>query len=103
MGDTLHPVLSAAPTDAASELLVREEAALRRIIGRYVRHATVIDDIFQEISLKVMRRIDSVRDQQALRGWLFQLARNACLDWLRAQGIRVEPVALEDLFIEITQ
>jgi ABC-2 type transport system ATP-binding protein len=25
------------------------------------------------------------------------------IDWLRTQGIRVEPVALEDLFIEITQ
>jgi len=58
---------------------VREEQALRRTIARYVHHATVVDDLFQEISLKVMRRIDSVRDQQAIRGWLFQLARNACL------------------------
>ncbi len=76
------------PRDAACDLLVREESALRRIIARYVRHATVVDDLFQEVSLKVMRRIDTVRDPQAVRGWLFQLARNACLDWIRAQDRR---------------
>jgi len=89
MSDALRPASPMdLPIDEATGLLVREEAALRRIIGRYVRHATVIDDIFQEISLKVMRRIDTVRDPQAMRGWLFQLARNACLDWLRAQDRR---------------
>jgi RNA polymerase sigma-70 factor (ECF subfamily) len=74
--------------DEATSLLIREESTLRRIIARYVRHATVVDDLYQEISLKVMRRIDTVRDPQAVRGWLFQLARNACLDWLRAQDRR---------------
>jgi RNA polymerase sigma-70 factor (ECF subfamily) len=84
--DELAPLPAPLPVaDLASDLLVREEVALRRIISRYVRHATVVDDIYQEISLKVMRRIDTVRDPLALRGWLFQLARNACLDWLRAQ------------------
>lgn len=74
--------------DEATALLMREEQALRRTIARYVRHATIVDDLFQEVSLKVMRRIDTVRDPQAMRGWLFQLARNACLDWLRAQDRR---------------
>jgi len=74
--------------DDVTSLLIREEQALRRTIARYVHHATVVDDLFQEISLKVMRRIDTVRDPQAIRGWLFQLARNACLDWLRAQDRR---------------
>lgn len=68
---------------AATELLAREEAALRRVIQRYVRDAATVDDVFQEVSLKVLRRLDTVRDPAALRGWLFQLARNACLDHLR--------------------
>lgn len=81
--------------NSTAELLAREEVAVRRIIARYVHHATVVDDLFQEISLKVMRRIDSVRDVQAIRGWLFQLTRNACLDWLRAQERRPAEVANE--------
>ena len=73
---------------AAVELLSREEGALRRIIQRYVRDASTVDDVYQEVSLKVLRRIDSVRDVAALRGWLFQLARNACLDYLRREDRR---------------
>ena len=74
--------------NAAVELLSREEGALRRIIQRYVRDASTVDDVYQEVSLKVLRRIDSVRDPAALRGWLFQLARNACLDYLRREDRR---------------
>ena len=80
--------------DQVTDLLIREEPALRRAIARYVRHATAVDEIFQEVSLKVMRRIDSVRDPLAIRGWLFQLARNASLDHLRAQDRR--PAARSD-------
>ena len=60
-------------------LLVREEQALRRTIARYVHHATIVDDLFQEISLKVMRRIDSVRDPQAIRDAVNLLVRDAGL------------------------
>lgn len=74
--------------NAAVELLSREEGALRRIIQRYVRDASTVDDVYQEVSLKVLRRIDTVRDVAALRGWLFQLARNACLDYLRREDRR---------------
>jgi len=74
--------------EQAVELLRREEGALRWVIARYVRDAATIDDLFQEVSLKVLRRLDTVRDPGALRGWLFQLARNACLDWLRREDSR---------------
>jgi RNA polymerase sigma-70 factor, ECF subfamily len=70
------------------ELLTREEGALRRVIQRYVKDASTVDDLYQEVSLKVLRRVDSVREPAALRGWLFQLARNACLDYLRREDRR---------------
>jgi RNA polymerase sigma-70 factor (ECF subfamily) len=78
---------AASPADAVS-LLTREEGALRRVIQRYVRDAATVDDLFQEVSLKVLRRLDSVRDPAALRGWLFQLTRNACLDHVRREERR---------------
>ncbi len=79
-----------------TELLVREENALRRVMLRYVHDPNVVDDIFQEVSIKVMRRIASVRNPRTIRGWLFQIARNACLDYLRAQDRRKD-VGKEDL------
>lgn len=74
--------------DEAVALLTREEGALRRVIQRYVRDAATVDDLYQEVSLKVLRRLDTVRDHAAVRGWLFQLARNACLDYLRREDRR---------------
>jgi RNA polymerase sigma-70 factor (ECF subfamily) len=74
--------------DGALALLAHEEGALRRVMQRYVRDASTVDDIFQEVSLKVLRRLDTVRDLAAVRGWLFQLARNACLDYLRREDRR---------------
>jgi len=74
--------------DPVTSLLAREEIVLRRVIQRYVRDAASVDDVFQEVSLKVLRRLDSVRDAAAVRGWLFQLARNAALDHLRREDRR---------------
>ncbi len=74
--------------DEAIALLTHEEGALRRVMQRYVRDASTVDDIYQEVSLKVLRRLESVRDPAAVRGWLFQLARNACLDYLRREDRR---------------
>jgi RNA polymerase sigma factor (sigma-70 family) len=69
-------------------LLAREEGALRRTIQRYVRDASTVDDVYQEVSLKVIRSFETVRDPAAVRGWLFQLARNASLDYLRREDRR---------------
>lgn len=79
--------------DAVAALLGREEAALRRVIQRYVRDAATVDDVFQDVAIKVLKRIDTVRDAAALRGWLFQTARNASLDYLRRRDRRPEQVS----------
>lgn len=84
--------------EAVTTLLLREEAPLRRVIARYVRDAATVDDLFQEVSLKVLHHLGTVRDPLALRGWLFQLARNACLDYLRREDRR--PDVADDALAE---
>lgn len=76
------------------DLLAQEELGVRRVIQRYIKDPSTEDDIFQEVSIKVLRRIDTVREQKAIRGWLFQIARNACLDYLRKQDRRPNNVQL---------
>ena len=58
---------------------------------------STVDDVFQDVSIKVLRRIHTVRDARTMRGWLFQTAHNACLDFLRACDRRptTHPVADE--------
>ncbi len=83
--------------DHGTALLQAEEGPLRRVIRRYVHDDASADDLFQEISIKVLRRLHTVRNPATVRGWLFQLARNACLDHLRAADRRPvgHPLALE--------
>lgn len=82
-------VTMSAPADlqvTAVGILEREEASIRRVIGRYVHHHHVIDDLYQEVCLKAIRRLGSVREPDAVRGWIYQLARNASIDHLRRQA-----------------
>ncbi len=49
------------------------------------------EDVFQEVFTRVYTRLDTLRDEAALRPWIAQLTRRVCLDLLAASG-RVQPV-----------
>jgi RNA polymerase sigma factor (sigma-70 family) len=48
------------------------------------------EDVFQEVFTRVYDRLDSLRDDAAVRPWIAQLTRRLCLDRLAA-GSREEP------------
>jgi RNA polymerase sigma factor (sigma-70 family) len=52
------------------------------------------EDVFQEVFSRVYTRLDTLRDDSALRPWIAQLTRRLCLDALAASG-REQP--LDDL------
>ena len=80
--EAVSPSLLASP-DAVADLLRREEGGARRVIGYYLRDHAAIDDVWQEVSLRVLRHLHTLQHQGAARGWLYQIARNAAMDWLR--------------------
>lgn len=47
------------------------------------------EDAFQEVFTRLYVRLDSIRDEHALRGWIAQVSRNVALDWLRRSGREV--------------
>jgi RNA polymerase sigma-70 factor (ECF subfamily) len=60
------------------------------------------EDVFQEVFEKVFTRLDKLRDAEAVRPWIAQLTRRACIDRYRAQGREQaeeapEPAGVEDL------
>jgi len=71
-------------------------AALYRDLGgrvynlvlRSVHDKTLSEDICQEVWLKVHRRMDSIRDPEALRAWVFRTAVHACIDFSRSRAGR---------------
>ncbi len=88
-GQTSPPAVEAvapnllASHDAVADLLTREEGGVRRVIGFYLRDHAAIDDVWQEVSLRVLRHLHTLQHQAAARGWIYQIARNAAMDWLR--------------------
>jgi len=60
------------------------------------------EDVFQEVFEKVYTRLDKLRDAEAVRPWIAQLTRRACIDRFRAQGREqvseeLEPDSHDDL------
>jgi RNA polymerase sigma-70 factor (ECF subfamily) len=65
-----------------------------RFIFFRVNHKEAAEDLTEEVFLKAYVKIASVRDELAFEGWLYQIARNAVIDYYREKKI---VVALEDV------
>jgi RNA polymerase sigma-70 factor (ECF subfamily) len=63
---------------------------VRAFILRRVASPEDADDIMQVVFLRMIERIDSVRDTERLTGWLFVITRNAITDYYRAAPRRRE-------------
>jgi RNA polymerase sigma factor (sigma-70 family) len=75
-----------------------EAAAWNELVERFSRYVYAIavrayrladhdaEDVFQDVFARAYERLGSLRDDAAIRPWLAQLTRNACVDRLRASA-----------------
>lgn len=54
----------------------------------YARDFIEAEELAQEVFFKAWAKIDSLRDPERHREWLFRMARNVCLDHLKKQRLR---------------
>jgi RNA polymerase sigma-70 factor (ECF subfamily) len=105
--------------DLVARCRAGDPAAWRELVERYSRYVYAIarsfslrdedvEDVFQDVFARAYERLDSLRDDAALRPWLAQLTRHLCIDRLRS-GSReviseaVEPEALDERIEELTE
>jgi len=104
----------AADAEAKSELiaLVRraeagEAAAQAELVSRYtrriagfvrsiIRQPDAVEDVTQMVFIKMFRRLSRLRDPAVFESWLFTLARNTGLDFIRRRSCRPSTVSLDD-------
>ncbi|WP_444909672.1 RNA polymerase sigma factor SigZ [Microbulbifer sp. TRSA005] len=70
-------------------------SALRAFLSSKVSSADAVDDLLQEILIKIHRNLHTVRDQKSIKSWLFQIANRTVIDFYRENG-RLKEVELED-------
>lgn len=73
---------------------------LLRTIRRHVADAASAEDILQEVFLKIHLRIGTLRDEERVESWVYQIVRNAITDYRRRQRpsdpLPEELIAAED-------
>lgn len=66
------------------------ERYLRRIynfVAKYIGNAKEAEDLTQEIFLKAWKSLKKFDSQKSFKTWLFSIARNVCIDYLRRKKI----------------
>jgi RNA polymerase sigma-70 factor (ECF subfamily) len=58
---------------------------LKQFIFKRVPDEQNAEDILQEVFLKIHARIDTLRDEEKLQSWMYQIARNTIADYYREQ------------------
>lgn len=87
MNDEQDLLRGCARGDAAAyrELVERVEKPLVNFILRFVGERHVAEDLFQETFVRVVKTLGEFRPEASLSTWIFTIARNLSLDWLKAK------------------
>jgi RNA polymerase sigma-70 factor (ECF subfamily) len=70
---------------AYRELVERLEKPLVNFILRFVGERHVAEDLFQETFVRVVKTLADFRPEASLSTWIYTIARNLSLDWLKAK------------------
>jgi RNA polymerase sigma-70 factor, ECF subfamily len=62
--------------------------SLHRYCARMTGSVADGEDVVQEALFHAYRRLDSFDDARPLKPWLFRIAHNRCIDFLRSRGVR---------------
>jgi RNA polymerase sigma factor (sigma-70 family) len=60
---------------AWTEIIDRYERLIYSVARAHLRASALADDVFQEVCLELYRRLDTLRDPQALPAWLITITR----------------------------
>jgi RNA polymerase sigma-70 factor, ECF subfamily len=71
--------------NATEEIWKEYHANLFAFIRRRVDDEMVAEDILQDIFIRIHAQINTLKDRSKLKGWLYQITRNAIIDHYRSR------------------
>jgi RNA polymerase sigma-70 factor, ECF subfamily len=69
-------------------LVVKYQRKLQRLLSRFIRDATEVEDVTQEAFIKAYRALPSFRGDSAFYTWLYRIGINTAKNYLVAMGRR---------------
>lgn len=83
--EALHARLIAGQMSAFDALYERHARPLHGFIRRHLADAHEAEDVLHETFMALLRERDPARAPSCVRAWMFQTARNLCLNRLRSR------------------
>ena len=81
MRDDLSPDLS-----DVIHRIVEDQASFRAFLRKRVGSETVVEDVFQQCLLRAVERQHSVKNEDSVVAWFYQILRNAVIDYYRSKS-----------------
>lgn len=83
-------------TEAFNTLVLKYQTRIAKLIYRHINDAETTKDLCQEVFLKAYKALPKFKRESAFYSWLYRIAMNCCIDFLRQQSRR-KTVAFEEL------
>jgi RNA polymerase sigma-70 factor (ECF subfamily) len=72
------------------ETIAQLRPRLHRYCSRMIGSVMDGEDVVQDALFEAYRKLDQYDDSRPLAPWLFRIAHNRCIDFLRKRGVRIE-------------
>ena len=82
--------------DAFGQLMEPLEQLVWRVCWHYTGNREAAEDCGQEAMIRIWRNLANYRGECALESWVYRIAANCCMDWLRKKK-RDKSVSMEPL------
>ena len=67
-------------------------SGLRAFISRKVSNTSQVEDILQDVFIKIHSNIDLLKETSKIRSWVYQITRNTIIDYYRKQKIKIDDI-----------
>lgn len=80
-------------TNSFSKIQNKYKSLITSLIRKMIKNEDDVQDLVQETFIKVFNSLDKYRDNYAFSSWLYKLASNHCIDFLRKK--RLSTISLQ--------
>ena len=93
--ELVHRVIAGEPA-AQADLMRRYNRRVSGFVRAIIRQPDAVEDVTQMVFIKMFRRLSRLRDPIVFESWLFTLARNTSLDFIRRRNCRPNTISIDD-------